>query len=88
MSKLLAGVALMSDTTQTAMPRRGAFYLVALGAIGVFMAVYFVIEGFAELWEARWQAGFISLVVGAVFGAASARVLKSWRDLRSLTKRD
>jgi hypothetical protein len=78
----------MSDTNQTTMARRGAFYLVALGAIGVLMAVYFVIEGFVELWEGRWQAGFISLVVGTIFGTASARVLKSWRDLRRLTKRD
>jgi hypothetical protein len=70
------------------MVRRGAFYLVVIGVLGVLMAVYFGIEGFAELWEGRWRAGFSSLVVGAIFGAASARVLKSWRDLRSVTKRD
>jgi hypothetical protein len=76
----------MSDTTRTAMARRGTFYLVA-GVLGVLMAVYFVIEGCAELWQGHLASAFSRLVLGAIFGAASVRVLQSWRDLRSVTKR-
>ena len=77
----------MSDTTQSFAVRRGIGYLCAIGVLGLLLAMYLVIEGFAQMWGGRFLAGFGSLVIGAFLGAAAVRALKLWREARGAVKR-
>jgi len=77
----------MSDTTRNTAARRGVSYLCSIGVFGLLLAMYLVIEGFAQVRVGRLQTGFGSFVVGAFLGAAAVRVLKLWREARGAVKR-
>ena len=77
----------MSDTTQNSAVRRGVVYLSVIGVLGLLLAMYLVIEGFAQVWGGRFLAGFGSLLIGAFLGAAAVRVLKLWREARGAVER-
>jgi len=77
----------MTDTPQNSSTRRGVSYLSVVGVLGCLLAMYLLIDGFAQMWVGRFLAGFGSLVIGASLGAAAVHVLKLWREARGAVKR-